>query len=165
MDLIRSILLSESSIKELEQRVEDGELTEDLVADTIEAIEGEIGAKCDSIAEIITANTTSIAGLEAEVKRLQNLIDNKKMFNSYLKDGLHKFLKRNDTNKVKTAFHSFSICRNGGKLPLQITDEVPEEFLKYEPRTDLDKIREALDDGNELYFACYGERGEHLRIK
>lgn len=165
MNLLRSIQMSENDINELKRRAEDGELTMDIVNDTIEAVEGEIGIKCDAIAEIINSNDSDILALENEVKRLSIMIDNLKLSNQCLKSGLLDYLKRQDTQKVKTQFHNFSICKNGGKLPVQITDEVPEEFLRYEPCTDMDKIRKVLENGQELEFAHLKERGEHLRIK
>lgn len=157
--------MSQNDINELKQKAEDGELTIDMVNDTIEAIEGEIGIKCDAIAEVINSNTNDILALEIEVKRLSNMIDNLKLSNQYLKNGLMNYLKRQDTQKVKTQFHNFSVCKNGGKLPIKLTAEVTEEFLKYEPCTDMDKIRKALEDGKKLIFAHLEERGEHLRIK
>lgn len=59
----------------------------------------------------------------------------------------------------------FSVCKNGGILPLEFTDEVPEDFLKYEPKADTDKIRESLNAGALLTFAKFSERRHHLRMK
>lgn len=165
MDLIRSIQMSENSIMELMQMVEDGELTADIVADTIEAIEGEIGIKCDTIADIVTSLDGNIETIKNEIKRLQERLCTMQNQKDYLVTGLMEYLKYKNTPKVKTALHSFSVCKNGGKLPLEITGDVPEAFLKYTPSVDTMAIRNALENGKTLGFAHYGKRGENLRIK
>ena len=64
-----------------------------------------------------------------------------------------------------TEHFKVSIAKNGGKTPMKITGDVPEEFLKYTPAPDNDKIREALDSGLSLDFAHFEERGTHLNIR
>ena len=44
-------------------------------------------------------------------------------------------------------------------------DELPQEFQKVTIEANNEAIRKALDEGQELEFAQYGERGESLRIK
>lgn len=167
MDLIRSIKLSEDAIAELKTRCEDGELTEEMVLDTIEAIEGEIGLKCDSIAEILVSNDGEIAKYKAEIQRLNDRLLRMQDFSDYLKHGLMAYLQRQDTRKVKTDFHDFTICKNGGKTPIALDDDkdIPEQYLVIVPKPDMNAIRSALEDGKELEFAHFTERGEHLRIK
>lgn len=67
--------------------------------------------------------------------------------------------------KSGDAINSASIVKNGGKKPVILSDEVPQEWqkVKYEP--DNKRIREALENGEELPFAKLGERGERLSIK
>jgi hypothetical protein len=159
--------MSENAINELKARCEDGELTEDMVADTIEAIEGEIGAKCDSIAEVIASNDGEIAKYKAEIKRLNDRLLRLQDFGDYLKHGLMAYLKHQDKRRIKTDFHDFSICKNGGKTSIALDDnmDIPEQYLVLTPKPDMDAIRSALENGENLDFACFVERGEHLRIK
>lgn len=165
MDILRSIQMSECDIAELQRLCQEGELTEEVVADTIEAVRGEIGAKCDAIAEIVTANDGDIAALEAEVERLTAMLERLKLSNARLKEGLMGYLKRQGTPKVKTQYHGFSICKNGGRRSVELVGLVPEEYVRYVPRVDTDAVREALESGQELGFARLKERGEHLRIR
>jgi len=60
--------------------------------------------------------------------------------------------------------------KNGGALPLKYAEDVkpedvPERFRKVEYSFDTDAIKTALDAGEFLNFAWYGERGTHLSIK
>jgi hypothetical protein len=67
--------------------------------------------------------------------------------------------------------NSFGSRKAGGKQPLDIDIEEPEkipeeyrkEVVKYS--ADNDKIREALDKGEELSWARYAERTEYLSIR
>jgi hypothetical protein len=67
--------------------------------------------------------------------------------------------------KIKTDLHIFTVCRNGGKQPMEITGEVPDNYKRIVYETDTEKIRAALEAGEELTFAHLNERGTHLMIK
>lgn len=164
MDLIRRIQLSQNDIDTLLQRCEDGELTTEMVADTIEAIEGEIGVKCDSIADIIAENDGDIATLKHEVTRLRARIERLEASNSRLKSGLMWYLKYKKSPKLKTPLHSFRVCKDGGKTPIAYTAAVPKEYCTFTPKPNGEAIRKALERGETLEFACFKERGEHLKI-
>ena len=89
-----------------------------------------------------------------ESKRLGNIVDRMK---AQMKTAMEA------TGKKKLG--AFSVCKTGGKAPLLIDGEVPEEFIKYEPSQDKEKIRQYLESGGELDFAKIGERGTHIRIR
>ena len=55
--------------------------------------------------------------------------------------------------------------KNGGKAPLTITGTVPDDFIKMEPKTDTEKIRTALENGETFDWAHLEERGVHLAIR
>lgn len=88
-----------------------------------------------------------------ESKRLGNIVDRMK---AQMKTAMEA------TGKKKLG--AFSVCKTGGKNPLVIDGEVPEEFIKYEPSQDKEKIRQYLESGGELDFAKIGERGTHVRL-
>lgn len=66
---------------------------------------------------------------------------------------------------VRTA----SVCGNGGKQPVEIDPiearTLPPRFQKVLIDIDADKVREALEAGEELAFARILPRGTHLRVK
>lgn len=59
----------------------------------------------------------------------------------------------------------FSVCRNGGRRPIQLVDpqRVPPEFCRHVP--DMDAIRRALERGELADCARFGAVGTHLRMK
>ena len=72
------------------------------------------------------------------------------------------------TNKIQTEHFRVSIAKNGGKQPMYVDpniEAIPEEYIIRRPEPDKEKIREALDAGQELEFAKLLERGTHLSIR
>lgn len=168
MDLLKSLYGSQDAINCLLQCVEDGEYTIDEVADTIEALEGTIEHNCDDIATIMTAQEGEIEYISKEIKRLSERLYDIKVSNDRLRNGLQSYLKSRGIRKVHTPTHDFTICKNGGKQPIEITADVydiPKEYCILTPKPDSCVIRKALESGQELEFARFTERGEHLRIK
>ena len=74
-------------------------------------------------------------------------------------------MKATGKTKFATDLFSFNIAKNGGKQTLTIDGEVPQEYTKTIIENDTDKIRQALEAGQELPFAHLEPRGESLRIK
>lgn len=163
--LLNSLASSVDGLNEILQRVEDGELTKEIVADTIEALQGEISQKCDLVADTLTSMDSDMKALESEIKRLQNRKESLKHSIQLLKDVTKDTLLSADMSKLKTAKHTFSVCNAGGKQSLEITSEVPPEFCEIKLEPDTNKIRKALENGQNLDFAKLKERQQILKIK
>jgi hypothetical protein len=131
----------------------------------------ELGRAYQELVEIFTKDSEGVAEL---IRKKKAEADMFKAQAVRFRDEATKLEKAADTMKrsvmvaleaMGTKKHgSFSVCANGGVLPLILTDEIPEEFIKYEPKQDTDAIRAALDKG-DLPFAKYGERGKHIRVR
>lgn len=87
----------------------------------------------------------------------------------WLKAKLFAFLKSRGQKKTETQLHTFTICNNGGVVPVKVLvdpEQLPAEFRKekvtYSANTDL--IRERLLAGEKLEFASLGDRGQRLAI-
>jgi hypothetical protein len=59
----------------------------------------------------------------------------------------------------------FQAHANGGHQPLRITGEFGDEFARIKREADLDKIRQAIKEGEILPFVEVLDRGTHLRLK
>lgn len=168
MDLLRKLYANQEAIKCLLQRVEDGEFTSEDVADTIEALNGTIEQNCDDIATVMLSQEDEMQYLQSEIDRLARRKDDISYSYSILRNGLQSYLKGKGVKKVHTNNYDFSVCKNGGKQPIEITADVydiPQEYCIFIPKPNTDVIRKALENGQELEFAHLKERGEHLRIK
>ncbi len=155
----------ENNYKSVFDMLCDEDADEQMIEDTLESIEGEIEDKADSYAKIIKELESKRDARKLEAIRLtesSKVFDNR--INS-LKQNLYKTLKEIGKPKFTTNLFSFTIAKNGGKQPLKIDGEVPEEYTKTKIENDNEKIRQALENGEELSFAHLEERGETLRIK
>lgn len=104
----------------------------------------------------------------SEGKRLiesgQEMLSRANGLKEYLKDSMIM----TDNTKIKTDLFTLSVCKNGGKTPIEVDDEnVPQEYKQevVTYKVDSNKIREKLEEGQKLTFARFRERGTHLRIK
>lgn len=88
-----------------------------------------------------------------------------------LKDRIKLFMENTRQQKATSAKgFVLAIQNNGGKTPLDIDEStrpesVPEKFQRVTVTIDADKVREALEAGEELSFARLQPRGSHLRIR
>lgn len=143
----------------------DEDVDEQMILDTLEAIEGEIEEKADGYAKIIRELEAMRDARKEEMYRQQEgarVLDNKIKL---LKQNLFNAMKQTGKTKFATNLFTFNIAKNGGKQPLTIDGDVPEEYQKIIKENDNEKIRADLESGKELPFAHLEPRGESLRIK
>ena len=156
--------------RQLLAMMEDPEIDEQAIADTMEGIEMEIEQKADNYAWLIRSLEGSREIVHKEVARLQALDKRYENFIGRLKENLMFCMRSTGKEKFKTKLNSFGIRKAGGKQPLVIDFEnpadIPEDYRKVvKYGADNDKIREALDKGIELKWARYAERTEYLSIR
>lgn len=143
----------------------DEDADEEMILDTLEAIEGEIEDKANNYAKIIKELEAKQNARKEEAKRLT---ESAKVFENRvkaLKSNLFNSMKATGKTKFATDLFSFNIAKNGGKQTLTIDGDVPEEYTKTITENDTDKIRQALEKEEKLTFAHLEPRGESLRIK
>jgi hypothetical protein len=136
-----------------------------MIADTLEGIEGEIEQKADGYAMVMREAAASAEWLGAEIKRLQarkkSLDSNIARMSETLKDAMNAVGKRS----IKTERFTFTVQLNPPKVVLDDTSAIPERYLlPQEPKVDAKTILEELKEGATLPFA-HLEQGEGLRIR
>lgn len=131
-------------------------------------LEDDLQHKLDNYAAFITELEARAAARKAEAERVlhRSKVDANKA--ERLKAVLKWFFQTHEMTKYETARYRVSLCANGGKLPLLLnpdllTEEYLNEIVSYVP--DSDRIREALESGQQVPGAMLGERDTHLRIK
>ena len=133
--------------------------------DTLEGLTGEIEMKADSYAVVITQFKNQSEAIDAEIKRLRKrkeAVDNSV---DRMKARIKEAMELMGKTEIKTDLHTFKIQKNGGKQAMEITGDVPDEFQRIVYETDTEKIRKALESGEELPFAELLPRGTQLRIR
>ena len=140
---------------------------EQVLLDTLEAVQGEYEMKLESYCKVVKNLEADMEALKNEAKRLT---DKRKVLENNverLKKVMFDSMKVTGTEKVKGQLFSVAIQRNGGKLPIIVdvpTEQLPDECVKVVESPDLEAIAKLIDAG-KCDFAHYGERGESLRIK
>ena len=154
---------------ELFQLMEDPEMDEEALRDTLEGMEGEFDAKIDGWCRVVKSLEADAKALKDESKRLadrgraiENRITNMKAFMMQSMQTVGK-TEAGELLKAK-------IQKNGGVAPLVFDEgvtpeQVPPIFRKVMVDFDNAAIRAALDEDQVIGFAHYGERGESLRTK
>ena len=157
-------------MQEILDMAESGEFDEELIANTLEGVEGEIEIKLDSYGVIIIELQADIEKIDQEIKRLTT--KKKTIANSinYLKNMVMQTMGTLNTRKVKGDKFTWTIAKNGGKAPLIIDEDMPaislpEEYQLWDVKPNKDVIRQDLEAGKQLPYARLGERGESLRLK
>lgn len=157
--------------------LEDEEIDEQVIMDTLEGIEYEIEDKADGYAKIIKSLESDIKGLNGEIERLTA---RKKTYENrikHLKYNLEMSMRATGKYKFTTDLFSFGIQKNGGKRALTIDvdlEKIPEEYRISQPdKVDGDGLREYLKehglegkDGSLNCEWCHLEpQTESLRIR
>lgn len=147
----------------------DTDVDDQAIADTMEAVGGEIEIKADNYMKLITSLEADEEALMKEADRLASkaaIIKNRK---NRLKVALQQAMQATGKHRIQTELFTASIVSNGGDRPLVIDGEVPQEYKKITITNDNAKIRWYLEKLAEAGLSCVwahlGDRGTHLRIK
>jgi hypothetical protein len=147
---------------------QDSELTGEMIADTLESIEGDFNDKAIAVTHVITEMGSNIDRIDAEINRLQ--IRKKVMQNS--NDRIREYLKSNmlasGITKIDCPLFSITIAK--GRDVVQIIDEesLPDDYLSVKTVISPDKraILKALkDDIDSVKGATLTKTEPSLRIK
>ena len=151
------------------EMAEDPDTDAEALADTLESLNYDIEEKADAYAAVIEELNADVTKIDAEIKRLTA---RKKVISGNadrIKQNLQDTMTAIGKKKIKTALHTISVAKNGGKIPLVIDDididDLPDIFVKVEKSINKNIIREYLEKGGELGYARFGEPGYHLTIR
>ena len=151
----------------IQEMMEDPELDPQTLADTMEAVDGELEVKAENYAKVMKNLDGDIEALDNEIRRLtsrkkalENNIKNMKM-------ALQSMMTITGKTKFKTDLLSFGIQKNAPSVVIDTDiNNLPTEFLKFrEPEVDKTKLKEALKNGEDLSGYCHLEQSESLRIR
>lgn len=155
---------------ELQSMLSDSSIEPDVLADTLEAVEGDYEIKIESYCKVIKNLEGDVDALKAEAQRLT---DKRKVLESNidkLKKAMYDSLKLVGKTKIKGTLFTVAIQKNGGKEPVIMssdakTEDLPDDLVIYTEKPNLDAIRDLLQAGKTVDGFSLGERGESLRIK
>jgi len=150
--------------RELLELAESEELDKQLIADTLEGLDGEIEIKADGYAKVIRELEGKADLLKNEIERLskrKSAIENNI---KSMKEALQNVMFITGKTKFKTDLFNFNIQKNPPRLVIDKPEEIPEEYLiPQEPKINSKAIKDILKE-KELPFA-HLEQSESLRIR
>ena len=147
----------------LKELLEDPEVEEQVVLETMESIEYEIEEKADGYAKIIRMLSSEVDVIDGEIERLtarkKALSNNVNRLKSSLTESMVLLGKR----KFKTPLFSFHIQKNPATV--DIVGKVPKKFLvPQEPKIDKRAIIEYVKAHGDTKYAKMTQ-SESLRIR
>ena len=153
--------------KQVYEMLTDPEIDEQTVTDTLEGLMGEIEVNAARFVPVISRMDMEIETCKRQKEEWAQAEKVRKNRKERLVNMIKDAMAAVDKTEIQAGDVTFKLQNAGGKLPLIIDENatVPERFTKITIENDNDLIRKALDDGEELDFAHYGNRGKVLKIK
>ena len=152
----------------IQDMMEDPELDPQTLADTFEAVDGELELKAESYAKVMKNLEGDIVAIKAEIDRLTS---KKKAIENNIKNmkaTLQSVMEVTGKTKFKTELFSFGIQKNAPSVVIdeQYIENIPEEYLKFrEPEINKTAIKDAINNGVDLSGIAHLEQSQSLRIR
>lgn len=148
--------------------MDDPDLDQQTLKDTMEGIEGAYEDKFDGYAAVIRQLTSYINELEEEKKRIDARKEAFENNVKKMKKIMLESMNLTGKTKFKTAKNSFWTQKNKASVVIDAKSvwDIPEDFRRYkDPEPDKTKISEAIAAGQDFTGIAHMEQTESVRIK
>ena len=160
-----SLFELQNEFQTLYNMMTDPDVDEQVLQDTLEAVMGEFEVKAEGCVyfmkrlEMERDKAKDVANdLLAKAKVRDNALNR-------MKDMMLKTMESAQVKKIDAGAFTIAVSKNGGKQPMIIDGDVPDNFKRIIYEDDKELIRKHLEDGEVLDFARLLPRGEHISIK
>ena len=157
-----------SEYLQLLDMLEDPDMDEQTILDTLEGVGGELEEKADGYARVMRQMDADAKAIKTEEERLYNRRKSLENRSAWLKNRLQNVMEITGKTKFKTELFSFGIQKNPARLVIdrESTDHAPAEYIIIQsPIWDKAKLKEALKAGKDVDGIAHLEQTEGLRIK
>ena len=154
--------------RQLLDLAEDPEVDPEILADTMEALEGEIEEKAVGYGKVIRQMEADAEALKNEEERLASRRKVTENNIKRLKQALQFAMMAVGKPKIDTDLFKFRIQKNPASVVIDApsTDHMPAEYITIQaPTWNKAAIKEALKAGKDLSGIAHLEQTESLRIK
>ena len=148
--------------------MDDPDLDQQTLKDTMEGIEGAYEDKFDGYAAVIRQLTSYINELEEEKKRIDARKESFENNVKKMKKIMLESMNATGKTKFKTAKNSFWTQKNKASVVIDAKSvwDIPEDFRRYkDPEPDKTKIGEAIAAGVDFTGIAHMEQTESVRIR
>ena len=144
--------------------LEDPDIDEQTINDTLEAVGGELEEKADGYARVMRQMDADAKAIKAEEERLAMRRKSLENRSAWLKDKLQMVMEATGKTKFKTQFFSFGIQKNPASVVIDDESKVPAGYwIQQQPKLDKTSLKEWLKD-HECEWAHLAQT-ESLRIR
>lgn len=154
-----------SDMQTLYNMLTDPDADVQAVRDTLDGMMGELEVKASGYIAVLEQMDMEQKKAEEMYKFFKEKADARKNGIKRMKDAIKWAMINLNLDKIEAGNYTIKLQSNGGKLPLQIIGEVPDNFKRIIYEDDTELIRKHLEDGETLSFAYLEERGKHVVIK
>lgn len=152
-------------IKEVYELMTDPEIDEQVVNDTLEGLMGELSVHAAGIVKLRDRLDMEIDTCKKHKDEWATAEKVRKNRKKRLDDLIKITMTQLELDEIEAGDVKLTLKNAGGLLPLVIDGTVPEKYTKIIIENDNELIRKALDSGEKLDFAHYGERSKSIKIK
>lgn len=152
----------------LQDMLTDPEMDEQAVKDTLEGIQFEFDQKAEGYCMVLRNIEADLEAHKKEAERHSRIVAQDGKAIERLKNALKMAMEATGQTKINAGLFKVGIAGNGGKRPLNILGDVPEQFKVVRYENDNEKIRsylEQLENPEACQWATLADRGTHLTIK
>lgn len=154
-----------SDMQTLYEMLTDPDADVQAVRDTLDGMMGELEVKASGYIAVLEQMDMEQKKAEEMYKFFKEKADARKNGIKRMKDAIKWAMINLNLDKIEAGNYTIKLQANGGKLPLQIIGEVPDNFKRIIYEDDTELIRKHLENGETLGFAYLEERGKHVVIK
>lgn len=153
-----------SEYLELLSMLEDPDIDEQTINDTLEAIGGELEDKADGYARVMRQMDADATAIKKEEERLYARRKSLENRSAWLKQRLQSVMEVTGKKKFKTELFSFGIQKNPASVVVDDESKVPAGYwIPQQPKLDKTSLKEWLKD-HECEWAHLAQ-SESLRIR
>ena len=146
--------------------MEDPELDQQMLKDTMEGIEGALEDIFDNYVYVAKEMQADITTLEQTIKELQARKTSKENNLKKMKEIMTLMMNTTGKVKFKTSLHSYWVQKNPESVVIDTEDvrAIPEDYLTFkEPEPNKTAIKEAIKDGKDFQGLAHIEQTEGVR--
>jgi len=130
----------------------------------IQTSEKSIVEKRDRLGAFLARLDGEADAIKKEEQRLAARRRNFEKISECLKSSIHQQMLDSGVKKVEGHLTAFAVQRNPSSVEIVNEQEIPAEFISYEPRIDRRAVKDALESGKEVAGAKLITDKTHLRI-
>ena len=154
-----------SEYLQLLDMLEDPDMDEQTILDTLEGVGGELEEKADGYARVMRQMDADAKAIKTEEERLYNRRKSLENRSAWLKSRLQNVMELTGKTKFKTELFSFGIQKNPAKVVITDESRIGHDYLiPQPPKVDTKAIKDALNAGFCFDWA-HLEQSESLRIR